>query len=154
MNTIADLEVSQLEAHLVSGGFLTSFTDIYGDAQPAPVVQLDEIDETKISNNARAVMIRTTGNITNASTRYQYKERNMLIVVLGNQGKQDRVVIKGLADAMEEWLVANPQDGGCIFNIVSSGVNGPFIYDSSRRAYEINLSVSFNINRPAFTIGS
>ena len=154
MATINGLEESQLRAHLVSGGFLTSFTDIYQENQPAPVVQLQEIDETKINKNQRAIMIRTTGNITNPTTRYQYKERTMTIVVLGNQGKQDRVIIKGLADDMEEWLVANPQDGNCIFNIVSSGVNGPFIYDSSRRAYEINLSVSFNITRPAFTVPS
>lgn len=151
---IDDLEVSQLRAHLVSGGFLSSFTDIRGNQQPAPTIQIDEIDETKITKNARAVMIRTTGGITNPVTRYQYKERLMTIVILGNQGKQDRVIIKGLADSMEEWLVANPQDGNCIFNIVSSGVNGPFIYDSSRRAYEISLSVSFNIERPAFTLPS
>lgn len=154
METIADLEVSQLEAHLISGGFLSTFTDIYGDNQPAPMTQLDEIDETKLANNSRVVMIRTTGGITNPATRYQYKERIMTIVILGNQGKQDRVIIKGLADSMEKWLIANPSDGQCIFNIVSSGVNGPFIYDSSRRAYEITLSVSFNIDRPAFTLPS
>lgn len=152
MATIADLEVTQLSEHLKSGGFLAAFTDINGNAQPKPTVQFEEIDETKITKNGRAVMIRTTGGITNPATRYQYKERLMTIVILGNQGKSDRLIIKGLSDDMEEWLIANPMDNGCIFNIVSNGVNGPFIFDSSRRAYEISLVVSFNINRPAFTL--
>ena len=152
MATIEGLEVTQLSNHLKSGGFLAAFTDINGNSQPKPVIQFEEIDETKIAKNNRAVMIRNTGGITNPATRYQYKERLMTIVILGNQGKTDRLIIKGLADDMEEWLIANPMDGNCIFNIVSNGVNGPFIYDSSRRAYEISLAVSFNINRPAFTV--
>ena len=46
---------------------------------------------------------------------------------------------------MEKWLVANPKDGGCIFDITSNGVDGPYTLADSRRVYEINLSVKFNI---------
>ena len=59
----------------------------------------------------------------------------------------EMLIVKGLAMDMETWLKANVTDGECIFNITSSGVAGPFIFDDSRRVYEINLLVGFNIVR-------
>lgn len=150
MASIADLEVEQVKQHLIAGGFLGAFTDIYGDAQPALITQELEADFVSIANDDRIAMIRTVGGITNPANRTLYKERIMMVMVTGQVGEKDSVIVNGLANDMEEYLMANPSDGQCMFNIVSSGVTGPFINKDSRRSYEINFTASFNIVRPSF----
>jgi hypothetical protein len=145
---ITDLEESQLEQHLVAGGFLSAFTDIFGNTQVAPVTQMLEFDLTDVGANDRVVMIRNVGNVNNPATNTLFTQRNMLIAVVGNTSANDSLIVKGLAMDMETWLKANVTDGNCIFNITSSGVSGPFIFDDSRRVFEINLLVGFNIVRP------
>jgi hypothetical protein len=147
MTVIADLEEEQLKQHLISGGFLTAFTDIFGGSQPAPKIQMLEFDLTDIAASDRVVMIRNIGNVSNPATNTLFTQRNMLIAVVGNTSAQDSVIVKGLAMDMEQWLKDNVTDGECIYNITSSGVSGPFIFDDSRRAYEINVRVGFNIVR-------
>lgn len=150
MTTIADLEEEQLKQHLISGGFLAPFTDIFGASQPAPKTQVMEFDLTNLQPDERIVMIRTIGNVSNTSTNVLFTQRNMLVAVVGNIGSTSTAVAKGLAVDMEKWLKANITDNKCIFNITSSGVSGPFTFDDSRRVYEINIMVSFNIERPIF----
>ena len=150
MITLADLEVPQIEAHLRTGGFLAPFTDIFGNAQSAPKFQPYEVDLTSVTPNQRVVLIRDTGGVTNPQTRVLFKMRNMTISVFSKSGLTDLMVVKGLTEQMEKWLVANPFDSGCITNIVSSGVSGPFTTDDSRRVFEINLNVTFSINQPQF----
>lgn len=152
MATIANLEVEQIKLHLIAGGFLSPFTDIFGNPQPSPIIQLNELDlrPAVVKNNERVVMIRTTGGITNSATRTLYKEVPMMVLVVGKVGEPDSLTAKGLADDMEKYLVDNPGDGECMFNIVSSGVTGPMGTEDNRRAYEINFVASFNINRPVF----
>jgi len=148
MSTIADLEVKQLEDHLTSGGFFAPFTDILGNNQPAPTFQSFELDLTNgtVDRNERVIMIRNSGNIT-ASTRTFFKERFMLVLVVGRVGESDRVIVNGLAEDIEDYLVKNFSDGACIANIVSSGVSPTFITEDGRRAFEINITVMFNIIR-------
>lgn len=152
MATIDELKEKQLQNHLIAGGFLGAFTDIEGNPQPAPIIQLLEIDlaRSDVTPSKRVVMIRTTGVLSNPSNRIFHEVMNMLVLVVGENGSGDSLIVNGLASDMEKYLVANPGDGECIFNIVSSGVSGPFITSDSRRAYEINVSVSFNIDRPVF----
>lgn len=147
MTTIADLEEEQLFDHLVAGGLLGAFTDIYGNAQPEPVKQVLEFDLTDIKANDRVVMIRNTGGVSNASTNTLFTQRNMLIAIVGNTSAADGVIAKGLAMDIEKYLKENVTDNKCIFNITSSGVSGPFIFDDSRRVHEVNVLVSFNIVR-------
>jgi len=144
MATIADLEVRQLELHLIAGGFLASFTDILGGSQPAPTFQAFELDLTDKPPTERVVMIRKTGNLS-APDRTFFKSQPMMVLVVGEATQLDSVIANGLAIDMERYLVENATDGGCIANIVSSGVVGPFITPDGRRAFEINLVVSFNI---------
>lgn len=141
MATIESLNVEQLRQHLISGGFLDSFTDIFGSNQPAPKTQMNELDLTTVRENDRVVMIRNTGGVTN-SDNYQYDVRNMLIIVVGIAGESDSIIANGLAIDMHKYLQQN-FTSDCIFNIVSRGVTGPFTMPDSRRAYEINLQVSF-----------
>ena len=148
--TIDDLEEKQLENHLIAGGFLVAFTDILGNSQPAPTYQTFELNTIDLKNDERAVMIRDVGGISNSANRTLNKIRNMVVVVCGQTNEADRIVVRGYAEDVEKYLVANPTDGGCIFNIESSGVSGPFTLDDSRRIYEINLLVSFNIVQPVF----
>jgi hypothetical protein len=148
--TIADLEEKQLENHLIAGGFLVVFTDILGNAQPAPTFQAFELNTVDLDVRERVVMIRDVGGINNPANRTLNKIRNMVVVVVGQTNEADRIVIRGMAEDLEKYLVANPTDGVCIFNIVSSGVSGPFTLEDSRRIYEINLQVSFNIVQPVF----
>lgn len=146
MSTITDLEVKQLEDHLSTGGFFSAFTDIFGGSQPAPKFQAFELDlaNKNIKADDRVVMIRNSGSITSA-TRTFFKLRPMLILVVGKVGETDRTIANGLADDIENYLVQNFSDGGCIANIESSGVTGPFTTEDGRRAFEINLVIMFNI---------
>ncbi len=148
MTTTSNLEVVQLKDHLTAGGFFSAFTDIFGNNQPAPTSQLFELDLTSgnVNQNERVIMIKNSGNIT-SSTRTFFKERPMLVLVVGFTGKTDRVIANGLADDIEDYMVKNFSDDGCIANIVSSGVTGPFITEDGRRAFEVNITVMFNINR-------
>jgi hypothetical protein len=145
MATIADLEVKQLEDHLIAGGFIAAFTDILGNAQPAPIFQAFELDLTDKLPTERVVMIRKTGSLS-APDRTFFKSQPMLVLVVGKASQQDSVITNGLAIDMEKYLVNNPTDNGCLANIVSSGVVGPFITADGRRAFEINLTVAFNID--------
>lgn len=147
MTTIADLEEDQLAEHLIAGGFLGAFTDIFGNAQPAPINQMLEFDLTDVSANDRVVMIRNTGGVSNPSTNTLFTQRNMIIAIVGNTSAADGLIAKGLAMDIEKYLKENVTDNKCIFNITSSGVNGPFIFDDSRRVHEVNVLVSFNIVR-------
>lgn len=146
MSTIADLEVNQLENHINAGGFFSTFTDIFGGSQPAPKFQAFELDLTSddVAEDDRVIMIRNSGSIT-SSTRTFFKSRPMLVLVVGKVGETDRTIANGLAEDIENYLVNNHSDGGCIANIESSGANGPFITEDGRRAFEINLTVMFNI---------
>lgn len=148
MSTIADLEVRQLELHLRAGGFLGAFTDINSNPQPAPVYQSFELDLTNLNKtpkNSRVVMIRTTGTL-NSANRFFFKDSQpMLVLVVGQATQKDSIIAQGLAVDIEKYLTENPTDGACLANIESSGVTGPFITADGRRAYEINVSVSFNV---------
>ena len=108
------------------------------------------MDLTIVKPKDRVVMIREVGGVSNAATRTLFKQKNMTVSVVGKPGVSDLIIVKGLAQSMEEWLMANVHDGKCLSNITSSGVSGPFITEDSRRVFEINLLVTFNINRPVF----
>lgn len=144
MATIADLEVRQLELHLIAGSFLAPFTDILGNAQPAPTFQAFELDLTKTPPDDRVVMIRKTGSLSGPDRTF-FKSQPMMVLVVGRASQLDSVIANGLTIDMEKYLVENATDGSCIANIVSSGVVGPFILPDGRRAFEIDLLVSFNI---------
>lgn len=144
MSTIADLSVKQIEDHLIAGGFLAAFTDILGNAQPAPIFQPFELDLTGVSPTSRVVMIRETGTV-NSANRFLTKEQPMVIVVMGQANVNDLIIVKGLADDMEAYLNDNFSDGGCLYNINTSGVVGSFIEPDGRRAFEISITAFFNI---------
>ena len=144
MATIADLSVKQLENHLIAGGFLAAFTDILGDAQPAPEYQAFELDMTDALPRERVVMIRDTGNV-NGANRFLSKEQPMIVLVVGRANAKDMIIVKGLANDMEIYLNNNFSDGGCLYNVNTTGVTGPFILPDARRAFEINITAFFNI---------
>ncbi len=144
MATIADLSVKQLENHLIAGGFLAAFTDIFGDAQPAPEYQAFELDVTDALSRERIVMIRDTGNV-NGANRFLSKEQPMIVLVVGRANAKDMIIVKGLANDMEIYLNNNFSDGGCLYNVNTTGVTGPFILPDARRAFEINITAFFNI---------
>jgi len=144
MSTIADLSVKQLELHLIAGGFLAAFTDILGNAQPAPIFQPFELDLTDKLPTDRVVMIRDTGTV-NSANRFLTKEQPMMVLVVGRADPKDMIIAKGLANDMEIYLNDNFGDGGCLYNINTSGVVGPFILPDARRAFEINITAFFNI---------
>ena len=148
--TIADMEESQLEQHLRDGGVLVASTDVLGRPQPAPTFQAFELDVTDTPPRERVVMVRTVGGISNTSTRTIHKQVNMVVAVVGQTSQEDRIVVNALANDMELYLMSNITDGKNIFNITSSGVSGSFILDDSRRVFEINILVSFNICQPVF----
>jgi len=146
MATIADLDVEKLKQHLIGGGFFTPFTDIFGNSQPAPKRQINELDLTPSKSKAeRIIMLRNVGGAGNANERQHYKVRNMIIVVVSLPNSSDDVIVQGLAEDIDKYLVDNFQnEDQCIFNINSSGVTGPFIMEDSHRAYEVNLQIYFN----------
>ena len=145
MATIANLEVEQVRQHLITGGFLGAFSDIFGSAQPAPQTQINELRLDSLGKNDRAVMIRNTGGTNNPTTSTFFNQRNMMIVVVGNIGETDSVIANGLAVDINSYLLSTPFDNGCLANISTSGVSGPFTLPEGRRAYEINFSAMFNV---------
>ncbi len=144
MATIADLEVKQIESHLIAGGYLAAFTDILGNPQPAPIFQPFELNLTDQLSDSRIVMIRTTGSVTSA-TRVFFKSVPIVIIVVGQAVQNDSIIANGLAIDMEKYLVDSYGDGACLANIESSGVTGPFILPDGRRVFEINMQAMFNI---------
>lgn len=144
MSTIADLSVKQIEDHLIAGGFLAPFTDILGNSQPAPIFQAYELDLTDMSPDNRVVMIRETGTV-NSANRFLTKEQPMLVLVVGRADVNDLIIAKGLANDMEIYLNDNFDDGGCLYNVNTSGTTGPFIMPDGRRGFEINITAFFNI---------
>lgn len=144
MSTIADLSVKQIEDHLIAGGFLATFTDIVGNPQPAPTFQPFELDLTDTPPTDRVVMIRETGTV-NAANRFLTKEQPMLVLVVGQANVNDLIIAKGLANDMEIYLNDNFSDGGCLYNVNTAGVVGPFIMPDGRRGFEINITAFFNI---------
>lgn len=142
---ITDLDVEQLRLHVASGEFLDSFTDVFGNVQPAMTWQVGKVDLTAVSSNERVFMIRNNGGVTNGSDRFFYKERLMSISIFGAQGDSDSIIIQSFANTLEKWLVENYTDGKCLMSIQSQGVSGPYTTDDSREVFEISLSVKFNI---------
>tara|TARA_R110000764_G_scaffold29681_1_gene69371 strand:+ start:13940 stop:14377 length:438 start_codon:yes stop_codon:yes gene_type:complete len=145
MATIANLEVEQVRQHLIAGGFLAAFSDIFGNAQPAPQTQINELRLDNLSKYDRAIMIRNTGGTNNPTTSTFFNQRNMMIVVVGNIGETDSIIANGLAIDINEYLLNTPYDGECLANISTSGVSGPFTLPEGRRAYEINFNAMFNV---------
>ena len=143
MSTVANLEVKQLQDHIAASGLMGAFTDILGNAQPASKFQAYELNLTDTPPIDRVIMIRETGAI-NGANRYLHKERPMLVLVVSRANVNDSVIARGLASDIEQYLTTN-FSSGCIFNINTSGVTGPFPLPDGRRAYEINLTVMFNI---------
>ena len=95
MATLANLEVKQMEEHIAAGGFFSPFTDIFGNPQPAPKFQGDELDLIPDSNNPdaitttdRVIMIKNSGNITSSTITF-FKLRPMLILVVGQTDESD-----------------------------------------------------------------
>lgn len=144
MSTIADLSVEQIKDHLIAGGFIAPFTDIKGNPQSAPEFQGYELDLTDVKKNVRVIMIRDTGNV-NGANRFLSKEQPMVVLVVGRANPRDLIIAKGLANDMEKYLNDDFSDGGCIYNINTTGVTGPFILPDGRRAFEINITVFFDI---------
>lgn len=151
MATTNNLPTKQLYDHLVDGGFLTTgFTDIFGNSQPKPVVQIDELNLVRKETNSpggvdstdRVVFIKRTGAI-NAATRIYMESINMTLAVVGAVGEQDSMIAKGYMEDMQKYLNDN-HHGGCITNVSFSGYNGPFITEDSRRIYELNMVVSLS----------
>lgn len=151
MATIQNLEVSQVEQHLLNGNMLGAFTDIYGDSQPAPTTQLNELRLSDAKKNERFVMIRTLGGNPTPTNSTFFNSRNMVIVIVSRTGEDDSIIANGLAEDIAKYILDNSRDNECLFNISSSGVTGPFIMPEGRRAYEINFSAMFNIVRPVFS---
>ena len=81
MAELADLETEQIRQHLITGGFIASFTDIFGNPQPAPIYQDNELNLTNQAGNSRVVMIRVTGSL-NSGNRTFFKSVPMVLVVV------------------------------------------------------------------------
>jgi len=146
MAKIEDFEEYQLKQHLVSGGFYQPFTDIFGNDQPAPVSQVNLFNSADVRvEGKRFIFIKPVGPALNPTTQLYSNERNMLISVVGLPNISDDTIVKGYATDINNYLIKNPSDGKCIYNIIQSRLNGPFLDSDSRVIYEINLTVMFQV---------
>lgn len=132
-----DLPEFQLRAHLQAGGFLGSFTDVFGALQSAPDVQVGNYDERGVAANSRILLIRSAnaGGPSDEFVQYQ----NVLIALSGLGRFDDWVITKGRLSQMHQWLLDNHR-ADCIINLDDlSDVTGPFFTQSNRPVAEINF---------------
>ena len=146
MTTIANFEDVRLLEHIKTSGFLTSFTDAFGNTQGATESDTGMIDLNELANNKRAVLVRRNGGDSFGRPYQGFTEYPMLVVVFSKVGDEDLAIANGLANDIYKWLVNNYQSSGeCIMAISTRGVSNPLFTEDSRAVFEIPLTVKFNV---------
>lgn len=119
---------------LQTGGFLGPWVDLRGNSQPTPVVQVGMLIESEIGNNRCIVIRKGGGGIADEWLRVP-----QITIYLIGFVSDAHLILAERADQMLEYLLDNYQSGRTIGVTTQSDVNGPFLFDSGRPAYEINL---------------
>lgn len=146
MTTIANFEDVRLLEHIKTSGLLTSFTDAFGNAQGATESDSGSIDLPSLDPNKRAVLVRKNGNDAFGQPYLGFSEYPMLVVVFSKATRSDKAIANGLANDIRKWLITNYQSSDeCIMSISTRGVSPPLYTEDSRAAFEITLTVKFNI---------
>lgn len=144
MASIDNFEEVRLYKHLKTSGLTAGFTDVYGNAQPAPKIFISEYDDTELGANERALLFRVTGQDQLGDNANGHIQVPVTINVFSKDNKQDSGIARGYAEDINNWLKQNfTSDDECILSIQSFGVSGPFYGGESRREYTINLIVKF-----------
>lgn len=128
------LPEEEIKDLLDAGGFLGSWVDGRGNTQPNPVVQIGMLRESEIGRN-RCIVIRKNGG---SSADEYLRNPNLVIYFLGYES-DGHLIIAERMDEMIGYILDNYQSG-CIMSVTAQGdVNGPFMTDSGRPVYELNL---------------
>ena len=144
MASIDNFEEVRLYNHLKTSGLTAGFTDVYGNAQPAPKIFISEYDDTDLDANERALLFRLLGDDQVGDNANGITEFPFAINVFSKDDKQDSGVTRGYAEDVSKWLKDNFfSDDECILSIQTRKVSGPFYGGGSRREYTINLIVKF-----------
>ena len=130
----------QLRQILEDGGFLGTFTDYFGNSQPAPKVQIISANQTLMSNNpsSRYIAIIVEGDAVTA----MYAERQMIGVHLfGLPDISDQAIVKHRADQMlEHFLQVRKKDN--IIDCIPQGFSIPPMFtETGRPVCSISLIV-------------
>lgn len=124
---------------LDEAGFLSAFTDFFGDAQDAPVVQLFVLDETGSSvDGKRIICIRENGS--GGGNRF-VQRTNCSIFVVGLQATSDAVIIKELADQIYTHFLVTQEKCGIIEVNPLIGNSAVFYTDAGRPIVEIQTQL-------------
>ena len=142
-------QVDQLRSLINDSGLLLGFTDINQASQPAPILQLEYLDEKKLAERQgeRFVFIGKTSN-NGSPTPTLYDEREMIVVVFGKGGalaNQDRKITANYAEQISNFLLIKYRKD-CIASVRNKGVSGIFRNADGRFVYEIRLNVKFGSN--------
>ena len=136
---IKPLEISIKEL-IADGGLLGSWTDYRGNTQPAPKVQLYELDEFAkgIDESDLIMLIRNVGS---GSGNFLVREPQMAIVVFADTAKTKTSLAKHYIELVKQWVSRNYRKD-CIMSVnIVGDVAGPYPMQSGRRYFELNLSV-------------
>ena len=146
-------QVDQLRSLIDDSGLLLGFTDINQASQPAPILQLEYLDEKKLAERQgdRFVFIGKTSN-NGSPTPTLYDEREMIVVVFSKGGTlsvSDRRITANYAEQISNFLLIKyrkKSGNNCIASVRNKGVSGIFRNGDGRFVYEIRLTVKFGSN--------
>lgn len=147
--TLNDLPVSQLEAHIRKSTLLDGFT-FEGQNYPALETQFEFFDEAVMNQpdnkTTRFVTILSGGDQSAIPSHYAERTIKIILSGLPIYDKLEAAAMRGLAEQLVNWLRLNPSGTDCIYGItVLNGANGPFKQDSGRFSYEIDALVGFSV---------
>lgn len=128
-----------VEQILTDGGFLSAFTDFYGNTQPAPELQLLTFDE---DNDAvigkRILFIREGGS--GGGNRYVQRS-GVSIVIAGLQTKADAPIVKDFADRIYTYLLETREKCAIIEIDPIAGASPVMYTDAGRPVVEIQCTL-------------
>lgn len=127
---------------LDNAGAIGSFTDFYGNTQPAPKVQIGNFDESNtnlLAESERCLLFRQSGD----GAGDYYVQRPVITIYIfgkaGTIGKADAIIVSDYADQLHTTLLGGGKIAKIVgINVVSYSENTNFT-DSGRPWCEISV---------------
>ena len=105
-----------------------------------PQKQISFLDEGRAEDDQRIIMVRKTGTNPNNGLN---ESCEILVVVVSKKDKTDSIETNLIATKISNEIDAISSYEK-IFLVSSRGVNGPFIMESGRHAFEVRFNMQYN----------
>ena len=133
------LAAKQIRDLLDEGWLLDGWSDMFSTDQPAPIVQMLLFNEGKLKATDRCILIRNSGS--GDSTQYVQRQQFTIHLFGLNDAQSEAAIVNERADQINAYFLSNYKKT-CIIGVnVLSDVMGPFLTDSGRPVFEINIEI-------------